>query len=124
MTLGETAAVVGTLKGHVTVKRQDMSLKDAQSVSTPAQPPCCPLDNFWRVQDVVIHLYILTVAGAESLTEGYKVTAKIGSVNVETKKALKEGPSANIYQHLLLPARLPGASTLFLKIEKDGKEFG
>ena len=29
-----------------------------------------------------------------------------------------------IYQHLVLPSRLPGASTLFMKLEKGGKEFG
>merc|ERR1719379_1155750 len=89
-----------------------------------AKPTCCPLDNFWRIQDVVIHLYILTVAGVEGLEEGYAISSKIGSVSATTKKPLTAGPMLRVYEHLMLPAVLPGASTLTMKIEKKGQEFG
>merc|ERR1719453_1123333 len=30
----------------------------------------------------------------------------------------------NIYEHLVIPSRLPGASTLTMKLAKSGEEFG
>ena len=49
------------------------------------------------------------------------VCGNVGSVSATTKKPLTAGPMLRVYEHLVLPAMLPGASTLTMKIEKKGR---
>jgi len=83
-----------------------------------------PIRQFWQVDTVVAHVYVLTGRNLENIDTFGKsdpyLNIETARASVKGKKVHNNEANPNFYEHFQVPAVLPGATTLRIQVWDEG----